>query len=264
MGASVFRAIAVVFSGIVVVLLLVTGLTVRLAPRSKTGWKEFSIAPASGVSATINPGLLRADGITLHTALAVAYEIPAVRIIAPPWVSWTRYAIVAEAPEDRELFRQLFREEIKARFSVEAHYEKRPFEVFVLSAPSPHDLLPDGGAESSNRIYEWNAELRGATMDRLAGGLQAILGIPVVNETGIAGAYRFELSWGENRRALLPSALLHKYGLELKEAEREMEALVVDRIQPDGALSVITQVGRLAKGAPGGIRRAISSALTIH
>ena len=176
----------------------------------------------------------------------------------------TRYAIFAEAPEDRELFRQLFRDEIKARFSVEAHYEKRPFDVFVLSAPSPHDLQGDEAAESNTRIHEWNAVLRGATMDRLAAGLQAILGKPVVNETGIARAYRFELSWGEDREASLVSALLHQFGLELRPAKRELEALVVDRIQPDGALSVITQVGRLAGRAPRGIRRAISNALTIH
>jgi hypothetical protein len=101
-------------------------------------------------------------------------------------------------------------------------------------------------------------------MERLASALQAILAKPVLNETGIEGGYRIDLVWGEDRAATLASALRGKFGLELTAAKRDLEALVVRRIEPDGAVSVLTEVGRLTSGAPRGIRRAVSNVLTIH
>lgn len=101
-------------------------------------------------------------------------------------------------------------------------------------------------------------------MDRVASALQAILAKPVVNETRIEGAYRLDLAWGEDRVATLTAALRNKFGLELTPSKREMEALVVERMEPDGALSVIRRLGRWTERAPLGLRRAVSRALTIH
>ncbi len=124
-----------------------------MSPPSRTGWKEFSIGPASGYSASINPGAVRADGISLLTAVSVAYGVPAVRIVAPGWVADTRYTIVAEAPTwDSDLFRELFLAEMKARFALEAHREKRSYDVFVLTAGKVHDLEKAGDDEPNTRI----------------------------------------------------------------------------------------------------------------
>ncbi len=259
------RAVAAIIGGLLVVLLLATGLTVRLAPRPKSGWKAFSIAPAAGMSTSVRPGFLRADGITLQFALSVAYGIPTSRIIAPEWVAQARYSMVAEtSPEDVELFRELFLDEIKSRFHVDARIEKRPFDAFVLSGGRTQDLTPDDGGDPSSAIHFWDAQLRNATMDRLASAVQAILAKPVLNETGIAGSYRIDLAWSENRAAALAAALRNKFGLELTAVKRDLEALVVDRIEPDSALSVIRQIGSLTANAPRGIRRAISEMVTIH
>ena len=236
-----------------------------MAPPARKGWKEFRISPATGMSTTINPGVMRADGATLLLAISVAYRFPTVRIVAPDWVGHTRYAILAEAPDqDRELFDRLFQEELKARFDLETHIEKRAFDVFVLSA-GPKPDLPDVSQEQPNSwISHSNARLRGSSMERLAAGLQGVLGRPVINETGIGDAYDLEFAWGEDRLATVTAALRNKFGLELKPGKRELEALVVDRIQPDGALSVLGRVGRMTSGAPLGVRRAISNALTIR
>jgi uncharacterized protein (TIGR03435 family) len=254
-----------VVAGLVVVLLILVGLSVRLAPPARKGWKEFRISPASGTSTTINPGRIRADGATLVVAISVAYRFPAVRIVAPDWVRHTRYAIVAEAPDqDRELFDRLFLEELKARFGLETHIERRAFDVLVLSA-SPKPELPDIAEEEPwTSISNSAAELRGGSMERLAAAVQSVLGKPVIDETGIGGAYHLEFAWGEDRLATVMAALRNKFGLELKPAKRELDALVIDRIQPDGALSVLDRVGRFTSGAPRGVRQAISNALTIR
>jgi uncharacterized protein (TIGR03435 family) len=263
--SAVVRAIAAVVAGLVVVLLILLGVSVRLSPPARKGWKEFRISPASGMSTMINPGVMRADGVTLLFMLSVAYRFPTARIVAPGWVARTRYAIVAEAPGlDRELFEQLFQEELKARFELETHVEKRAFDVFVLSA-GPKPEFPDGGQEEPwNSISNSSVELRGASMDRVAGAVQSVLGKPVMNETGIDGVYHVEFAWGEDRLATVTAALRNKFGLDLRSAKRDLDALVVDRIQPDGALSVLDRVGRMTSGAPRGFRRAISKALTIR
>jgi hypothetical protein len=152
----------------------------------------------------MRPGFLRADGISLQFALSVAYGIPASRIIAPEWVAETRCSIVAEtSPEDGDLFRELFLDELKSRFHVNARIESRSFDCV-----------------------------------RLASAVQAILARPVLNEIGIAGGYRIDFAWGEDRVATLTAALR----------------------KPDGAASVLTQVGRLTSGAPRGFRRPVSRA----
>ena len=172
--------------------------------------------------------------------------------------------MLAEAPsEDRVLFRRLLQEEIEARFRIEAHLEKRPFDVFVLRAGGAPQLQPDTH-EPSSRVSMANAELRGATLDRVAAAVQSVLGKPVIDETGISGVYRVDFAWGEDRVATVSSMLENKFGLILTAARRDLDALIVDRIEPDGAVSVLTQVGRITSRAPALVRRAIAGALTIH
>ncbi len=101
-------------------------------------------------------------------------------------------------------------------------------------------------------------------MDRLASALQSILGKPVINETDISGAYRFTFVWGEDRVAALAAALRNKFGLELTPGKRDLDALVVDRIEADGATSILGRIGRLTSGAPSDVRRTISNAFTIR
>jgi hypothetical protein len=62
--------------------------------------------------------------------------------------------------------------------------------------------------------------------------------------------HHVEFAWGEDRLATVTAALRNKFGLELRSAKRDLDALVVDRIQPDGALSVLDRVGRMTSGAP--------------
>jgi hypothetical protein len=124
-----------VAAGLVLLLILV-GVSVRLSPPARKGWKEFRISPASGMSTMINPGVMRADGVTLLFMLSVAFRRRGLWRRAG-WRDPLRD--LSEAPGlDRELFEQLFQEELVARFGLETHVEKRVFDVFVLSAgPKP-------------------------------------------------------------------------------------------------------------------------------
>ena len=221
--------------------------------------------PQCGGSTTINPGVIRGDGVPLQTAISVAYGIPAVRVIGPGWLAGTSYAIHAEvAPDAKDSFRMLFQRELKNRLRLGAHTEERRFDVFVLAASRIPELERAAGEDSRTYVHERDMRAQDVTLSRLAGALQNVLGKPVIDETGIAGFYNFEFRWGENRIASVTAVLRDRFGLVLTPGSRNLEALVVDSIQPDAALSLLSSVARLTRGAPPLIRQRISSTLSIH
>ena len=101
-------------------------------------------------------------------------------------------------------------------------------------------------------------------MEGLANAVQGILGRPVIDATGIDGLYDLEFGWDENRASSVPAILRDRFGLQLSEGTRDMEALIVDKIRPDPALMLLEQIGRITSIAPPHFRRHIGQLFTIH
>jgi uncharacterized protein (TIGR03435 family) len=239
----------------------------RMNRQASAQWSEFSLGPPSGVSATINAGMVRSDGITLKALLALAYDIPAVRVIGPPWLAETRYSIDAVIrPEASESFRSLLQRELNERLRLQTHVEVRPFEVLVLTASEAPRLEPARGQNQSTWIQQLDAEFKAASMARLAAGLQNILNKSVVDESGIKGSYDLNFGWGESRDRLpsVTAVLRDRFGLRLSPGTRDMEALIVDGIRRDVSLVVLEQIGRISRAAPPRLRQRIAHVLRTH
>jgi uncharacterized protein (TIGR03435 family) len=246
-------------------LVLVVAQVLRMHPVASPEWTEFSIGPAAGESAAIQSGTMRADGVSLKAALATAYDIPAVRVIAPPWLAETRYSINAAVDVERSgAFRSLLRQELNNRLRLETHLEVRPFEIFVLTATDAPRLEHSRGNTPGIWIDKRTARFQDASMELVASGLQAILGKPVIDETGITGAHNLELAWGDDRTAAVTAALRDRFGLRLSPATRDMEALIVDSVRRDPSLLLLAEIGRLTRAAPSNLRHRIAQALTIQ
>lgn len=186
-------------------------------------------------------------------------------MIGPPWLAETRYSINAVVGvDDSDSFRSRLQQELKNHLRLETHFEIRPFDVFVLTATDAPRLERSHG--KSVRIWrdKRDAQFQDASMEALASGLQAILGKPVIDETGITGSNNLELGWGENRIASVTAALHDRFGLLLSPDKRDMEALIVDGIRRDAALLLLAQAGRITRGAPPYLRQRIADILTIH
>jgi uncharacterized protein (TIGR03435 family) len=259
--------IATLFCGLVAIVgMLAVMLIVRSDRQRSSDWSEFGIAPASGRSASIGPGSIRADGLTLRAAIALAHDVPTVRVIGPTWLGHTRYAITVSVPRDAApRFRTLLREELERLLNLRVHFELRSFDVLVLTtsgegpAPSPRPDL------HSAWIDDNSARIRSGTMGDVASVLQSVLGIPVVDETGRPGTYDLELTWqAGDRHGSVATLLPQKYGLVLTPAQRDLEALVIDSVRRDAALVVFAHIERLSRIAPDHVRRRIFRALTIH
>jgi uncharacterized protein (TIGR03435 family) len=251
-------------SGILAMAILATVACIRLQPAPSREWKEFAIGPAAGVSVLINPGVIRGDGASLLTLLAWVHRLPAVRVIGPELLQ-TRFALVAAVyDEDPETLRSMLDRELVSRFHLKTHMESRAFDVLVLTSTARPALAPVTNSQSSTSILGRSVKLTGSPIGNLAGALQSVLGRPVVDETGMQGKYTLELVWGEDREESIVAALREKFGLLLTPGARNLEALVVDRIQPGMAMAIFSGIDRVARFAPPGLRHSISRALTIR
>jgi uncharacterized protein (TIGR03435 family) len=264
-AARIVRIVLVVAVLIVAVVVMIA-MTLSMHRRASDEWAEFSIGPATGMSASIDSRtMVRSDGITLKAAVALAYDVPAVRVMGPVELLETRYAINAVLGDRvTQSFRSLLQEELKNRLRLETHTEPRPFEVFVLTATDSPALEPADGLRERVWIRDRTATLEDASMENLANALQGILGRPVIDATGIDGLYDLEFGWDENRVSSVTAVLRDRFGLQLAEGRREMRALIVDRIQRDPSLVVLEQISRVIGVAPAHLRQRIGTAIHIH
>ena len=263
-GRGVRIGVTVVAAAVVLCVAAIA-VTLSVHHRSSSQWMHFSIGPASGDSAAIQPAQISASGITLKVALAVAYNVPAVRIIGPSWLNDTRYSIRAMVGlDDEDSFRSMLEEELRNRLRLETHREVRPFDVFVLSASSAPRLNSSRTQRVNVTIHEQDAMLQDATMRNLASALESILGRPVIDETHIEGSYNLSFGWSEDRVASVTAVLRDQFGLQLSPGQRELEALVVDRIQRDPSLVLLDGLGRATRAAPPHVRQRIADILRIR
>lgn len=258
------RRVAVGLACCVIVVLALVG-ALRMQRYASPAWTQFSIAPASGESASISTTAISANGVTLRGVIATAYDMPAVRVIGPPWLDDTRYSVNAVLGlNESKKFRPLLQEEFQKRLGLETHVEVRPFEVFVLTVSDRPRLDHAGGPGPSTWISRHDVRMRGVSMQDLASAIQGILRRPVVDETGVRGSYDMEFGWGEDRVASVTATLRDRFGLRLSPGTRDIEVLIVDRIRRDPALVLFDGIGRVTRAAPAGVRRGIADVLMVR
>jgi uncharacterized protein (TIGR03435 family) len=251
--------------GLIVLIVAVTAGILSMHSRASEHWLEFSIGPASGESSWINNTLVRSSGITLKQIVATAYDIPAVRVIAPEWMAHTRYSINAVVRDEAsKLFRPLLQEELTRRLHLRTHLEVRPFDVFVLTATATPRVERARVQGTNISISRTGARLEDASMEDLASTLQSILRKPVIDETGLSGTYNLEFDWSEDRVASVTRTLRDRFGLQLSPGNRELPVLIVDSARREASLVLLSHIGRLTREAPEQWRRDIAHLLTIR
>ena len=259
----------VAFAGLASLLFVfAAGIVLHLPRERSPHWATFTIGPASSPSSSVQTDGIRADGISLKGAIALAYDFPPVRVIAPAWMSERRYSLSAVVPKEAVndaaiSWRPLLQQELVSRLRLQTHIEHRPFDVLVLTAGTPR-LTPSAGGGLSVWVNEHRARFHNATTGDLASVLHGILGVPVVDETDVRGAYDFEFGWRADRIPSVTAALEDQYGLRLSAGRRDLEALIVDDARRDASLVLLAQIERATRAAPGPVRRRIADLLSIR
>ena len=197
----------------------------------------------------------------LRTLIAAAYDVSPQAISGgPAWVDSERYDIIAKAPGDVRptLAEQMamLRGLLADRFQLAFHREQKQLSMYALtvgrggsklkpSAVSP-DATPEGPPPLIFVVSPRAVRLPGrfATMAELASLLQrSALEHPVVDKTGLAGRYDFDLEFAPDETLFggalgqgpenpqypgLFAAIEQQIGLKLEAGKGPVEALIID------------------------------------
>jgi uncharacterized protein (TIGR03435 family) len=171
-----------------------------------------------------------ADGVTLHALVSATWELDPrqVDFRAPP--PDDTYRVAARVPEGREDdLLPLLRRTIEATFGLETRRttEVRPVYLLVHAADTH---APEPSASSTPEFWAMRGTVhgRGQPIERLVDFLTGFLGRPVVDQTRLDGLYDWELEYFAGDPDRLARSLREELGLELVEAEREVDVLQVE------------------------------------
>ena len=196
-------------------------------------------------------------GLTLRAVLSRLYNTREDRIELPESLDRSdRYDIALWLPSGGTDARErLVREGVLQHFAIEIKQEERTVDVYILSAPDGPGKLPapspsaeetGSGLSSVSVTYTSRGADPGSTagsaltgiggseftMDALVDALEQHFQRPVVNETGLKGAYTLDLETEADTTGEFLAMLEQRLGLALTPARRTITMLVVRTFPP--------------------------------
>jgi uncharacterized protein (TIGR03435 family) len=227
------------------------------ADRSSTEFEVASIKPnlsGSGRSGSSMPprGIFRGTNLTLRQLIVTAYRVRTFQVVAgPDWIDNDRFDLQARASDDAmpDQMPVMLQALLAERFGLAFHREVREQPVYALVMANDNGALgpalkrsecPDGcGLNTSTTNGSGTALGKGETMGRVAEWLGNMVDRMVIDRTGLAGTFDFELRFTRDDalgRSDLPpdapsifTALREQLGLRLESARGPVEFLVIDR-----------------------------------
>jgi uncharacterized protein (TIGR03435 family) len=207
-----------------------------------------------------------ATNATLRQLIQAAYNIGTDSLIGgPSWINRDRFDLIAKAPAllSGNEWRLMLRTLLADRFKLAAHRETRKSDMFALTlarrdrslgpnlrpaqidcaslrAQSTDNGDPCGQRSLGNALMVGKASIRGMGIDSLLGTVARDAGRPVVDRTGLTGAFDWDLTWTPltNRRPGIDpdgptifTALQEQLGLKLEGIKGTTDVLVIDRVE---------------------------------
>jgi uncharacterized protein (TIGR03435 family) len=201
---------------------------------------------------------------TLKLLIAAAYDLsPKAVSGGPGWVESDHYEILALTPGEVKLTRDeqmaMLRKLLAERFKLTFHRTPKEFSIYLLETVKSGAKLKDSTSPADDpaalvsTVYPQRILLpaRNATMGQFASLLQrAVLDRPVVDKTGLAGRYDFDLEWAPDESqfggevpvasADAPSppfftAIQQQLGLKLEATRGPVDTLVIDTVERPSA-----------------------------
>jgi len=232
-----------------------------------------SIKPSAAniLARSIRPypgGRVVAQGTTLRFLIEWAYQVGDFQVSKTPgWMDSDRYDVEAKAPvgvdQSPTQLRFMFRTLLVDRFKLAIHHESKDTNTYVLTVakggPKLHPSDNAGCVPSPEsqcggmRVSPGMVNGKPGNLPLLAAILSGVLNRPVVDETGLTGAFDFQLEWkpdyalptnpeeapvepsSDSNHPFLAAALQDQLGLKLESKKGKVEMLVIDRAEkPSG------------------------------
>ena len=236
--------------------------------------------PDTKMDGDISGGQIKFQGVTLDVLIRAAWDLPDDGPMlqgAPKWLTQDQYDILAKAPRepgapelDEDDLRHMLQKLLTERFHLATHAEEQSLDAYNLVAANPKLKKSDPATRTrcfqgpapgdkdprlDNPILNKLRTCQGITMAQLASELQnqapGYIKTPVLDTTGITGAYDFTLSYsGSGKLVASPlaapsdaaaasdpggalsffDALPRELGLRLEKVKRPIPVLVIDHV----------------------------------
>jgi uncharacterized protein (TIGR03435 family) len=185
-------------------------------------------------------GRVAGQNVSLKACIMGAYEVGPNQITGgPDWLESDRFEILAKAdgPARTPALREMLRTLLGERFKLALRTESRPMQAYVLEVAKNGPRLEKSegnGSSTENKRGDINAG--NITMDRLAHVLSRQMDLPVVNHTGLDGAFNLRLQWSpeyarNGEGTSIFAAIQEQLGLRLRSEKTPVEVLVIDHAE---------------------------------
>jgi uncharacterized protein (TIGR03435 family) len=143
------------------------------------------------------PGRIHYTAVSLRELIMRAYRRKDYQVETPGWMDAEGFDIDATFPEEAQSrIPEMLRTLLTERFRLQVHTFEKPAKALALRVrPGGSSVLKPVTEPGKGGVAFSREEIHGifATMENFADGLSPILGTPVVEETGLAGKYTFDL-----------------------------------------------------------------------
>lgn len=204
-------------------------------------------APGAPSTSDIQPGRFHCTNKSVAWLMSIAWSIQDNQLSdAPDWVRSAGFDIDARtgpgsAAEMESNLGPLLRGLLEVRFHLKVHREDHPSTIYSLVvAKSGPRLKPSDNPNSSmsNSLQDGKMVLKAdaLSMGSFARFLSRQAGRPVVDKTGLAGAYDVRLEWSpdqnpESAAESIFSALQEQLGLKIEATKAPVSFVVVDSVE---------------------------------
>jgi uncharacterized protein (TIGR03435 family) len=230
-------------------------------------------AGGSGGPGTRDPTRYSVENYPLSSLLEIAYGISSYQLSGPGWLDSERFTVTAKVPEGatKEQLKLMMRNLLIERFQLAAHFEKKEVAAYQLVvskggpklAASPGDpnqnddpakppagftmtLDKEGypqlppGRQYAMAVDHDRARWRfvDESLEHFAGILGDQIHQPIINATGLAGKYDFQVYWsaamqpngsGDSGPSIF-TAIQEQLGLKLESKKLPVDTVVIDHI----------------------------------
>lgn len=206
--------------------------------QSPPAFEVASVKPNRSGSADSNldsrGGRLTATNISPRELIQVAFQVKDYQVArAPAWIDKERYDIAAKTADaakvSREDLQPLLRQLLADRFQLATHRETKqpPLYLLVVGKNGPKLTAHNDGSGSGTRSGCGHLSGTRLTLDTLATVLSRHFECDVLNRTGLAGKYDFQLDWTPDSGPCAPAgsdlpsifaAIQEQLGLKLEKS----------------------------------------------
>ncbi len=181
--------------------------------------------------------------------LYIAFSMRAMQGLrgGPDWVAWgdLRYNVEAKAEDpakatEAELL-QMLQAFLIERFQMKYHFETKETSGFALMLGKNGPKLKESKSELVDVTFSPTFKpvpgqpvtltARRVSMEKLAAIFTQTNERPVIDSTGLAGAYDFTLSWDETAGPTLSTALQQQLGLRFESQKVPISTMVLESAQ---------------------------------